>query len=71
MIVSEISVEAYQHIAYDDGFNATKSIMLAGRWPITMGTHPDFPGAPILIGHVQDRAFLVTLDLAPDLQAPQ
>lgn len=67
MNITKISVEAYQHIAYDDGFNAIETVMLAGKWPVTVGTHPDFPGGPILVGHIHDRAFMVTLDDIPDL----
>lgn len=66
MKVDRISVAEYQHLAHDDGFDVSEAIMVGGTWPISIGKHPDFPGAPILIGHVQDGAFLVTLDAVPE-----
>lgn len=65
MKVHTLTVAEYQHIAHDDAFDCTETMMLAGTWPVSIGKHPAFPGNLILIGHVQDRAFLVTLDEEP------
>lgn len=63
MKLSTISVAEYQFIAHDDAFDCTETIMFNG-WPVSTGTHPDFPGT-ILIAHIGDAAILVTLDDLP------
>lgn len=70
MKLSTISVAEYQHIAHDDAFDCTETIMLAGTWPISVGKHPDFD-KPILIAHIEGAAILVTLDLEHDSEPSQ
>jgi hypothetical protein len=62
MNIRNISIATYQFVAHDDAFACTQTVMLEERWPISIGTHPLYPGKRILIGHVQDRAFLAELD---------
>jgi hypothetical protein len=57
-----ISIETYVHVAHDDAFDCIETVTIGGLWPISIGRSPFYPGKRILIGHVQDRAFLAELD---------
>ena len=63
-----ISVEEYAALA--DELDAETTIFVGGRWPVSVGRHPDL--GEILLGHVGDQAMLAIPPpmAASDLSVP-
>ncbi|MBR0652744.1 hypothetical protein GXW78_24015 [Roseomonas terrae] len=60
--MEHISAATYSAIV--DDLTSVETIMLDGRWPISVGRSAHY--GHIMIGHVQDRFIIVTLDPVPD-----
>jgi hypothetical protein len=61
MNIRPISIETYMHVAHDDDFDCIETVTVGGCWPISIGRSPFYPGKRILIGHVQNGAFIAEL----------
>lgn len=55
-MIEVISVQDYAALAAE--LDAEATIMLAGRWPVSIGVHPDL--GQILLAHVGDAAMVGT-----------
>jgi len=56
-VFENISVEEYAALA--DELDAETTIFVGGRWPVSVGLHPDL--GHVVLGHVGDQAILGTL----------
>jgi hypothetical protein len=54
-MVDLITIEEYCEFVNE--LDARETILLAGRWPVTIGLHPDL--GEVLLAHIGDRALLV------------
>jgi hypothetical protein len=63
-MIEFISVSAYIEMAED--LNVQETIMLAGCWPLSVGTHPDL--GPVALVHCGDVAAIITPPQAIALQ---
>lgn len=55
-MIEAISVAAYAELAEE--CDAQDTLMLAGRWPLSVGTHPDL--GPVALVHVGELALVIT-----------
>jgi hypothetical protein len=60
-----ISVEEYGELAAE--LDAQETIMLAGRWPVSVGRHPDL--GHIALAHIGDMAMVGTAPGADAIRA--
>lgn len=55
-MIEAISVAAYAELAEE--CDVQETIMLGGRWPLSVGTHPDL--GPVALIHCGELAAIVT-----------
>lgn len=55
-MIEVVSIAAYAELAED--IDVQETIMLAGRWPLSVGTHRDL--GPVALVHVGELAALIT-----------